>query len=119
MGASLCDATFTIVKMKSDKIHSLVTMITYIFSSVSKKFGNSNFEYVIVNISMCQNFYRLRCLLFIWLQVPLSAKQKEAIKAQLAKESAIRQRLSAVSLCFVFHCKHFFLFLGVFIDVFF
>ncbi|XP_075992954.1 lethal (3) 80Fj [Anticarsia gemmatalis] len=29
-------------------------------------------------------------------QVPLSAKQKEAIKAQLAKESAIRQRLSAL-----------------------
>lgn len=29
-------------------------------------------------------------------EVPLSAKQKEAIKAQMAKESAIRQRLTAV-----------------------
>lgn len=30
-------------------------------------------------------------------EVPLSAKQKEAIKAQLAKESAIRERLSALN----------------------
>ncbi|PZC79414.1 hypothetical protein B5X24_HaOG216409 [Helicoverpa armigera] len=30
--------------------------------------------------------------------VPLSAKQKEAIKAQMAKENAIRQRLSALNL---------------------
>ncbi|XP_053625141.1 stalled ribosome sensor GCN1 isoform X2 [Plodia interpunctella] len=30
-------------------------------------------------------------------EVPLSAKQKEAIKAQLAKESAIRQRLTALN----------------------
>ena len=33
----------------------------------------------------------------ISLQVPLSAKQKEAIKAQLAKESIIRDRLAEVS----------------------
>nr|XP_049695154.1 eIF-2-alpha kinase activator GCN1 [Helicoverpa armigera] len=31
-------------------------------------------------------------------EVPLSAKQKEAIKAQMAKENAIRQRLSALNL---------------------
>lgn len=31
------------------------------------------------------------------LQIPLSAKQKEAIKAQLAKEEEIRKRLSLVS----------------------
>lgn len=29
-------------------------------------------------------------------EVPLSAKQKEAIKAQLAKEDVVRQRLTAV-----------------------
>lgn len=32
------------------------------------------------------------------LQIPLSAKQKEAIKAQLAKEEEIRKRLSLVSI---------------------
>ncbi|KAJ8723024.1 hypothetical protein PYW07_004204 [Mythimna separata] len=38
-------------------------------------------------------------------EVPLSAKQKEAIKAQLAKESAVRQRLSALNLRVVIAVK--------------
>lgn len=35
------------------------------------------------------------------LQAPMSAKQKEAMKAQLAKESAIRERLTVVSVTYL------------------
>lgn len=65
------------------------------FLTVQVEFGIAAvFRIIRSRVYMVYSFVKI----ILSLQIPLSAKQKEAIKAQLAKEEEIRKRLSLVSI---------------------